>query len=245
MIVQEMCIIPKNIVDNIIESKEVNILRKNVMPTLSHKQNVNEINLEVDLKKIFKTKNKLEKALDLYSWILRNVQDLELQSNGNILSPIKNINLLNFIKDVYSNSKNFSKDLLNLYKVWVSYINLPDRYIENPTIKNYLFPNKADNENEIIEAPKNRINKRKVSFSDPTNISKKEKRELENVKNKSLNIEISPDTKKTERYINKKFKETFGTPVKTRSASSSKNEVFSGHGVIFTKKKPVFKWINY
>ena len=104
-LIQEMCIIPKNILQNLIESKEVNILRKDVKPISSENKNVNNINLENELKKSFTSKIKLEKALDLYSWILRNVKNLELQTNGDVLSPIRNINILNFIKDVYSNSK--------------------------------------------------------------------------------------------------------------------------------------------
>ena len=153
-VIQEMCIVPKNILQNLIESKEVNILRKDVNPVTPENKNVNNINLENELKKSFTSKIKLEKALDLYSWILRNVKNLELQTNGDVLSPIRNINILNFIKDVYSNSKHFSKDTLNLYKVWVSYINLPDRYIENSTIKYHIFPNLMSDDDAVLESVK-------------------------------------------------------------------------------------------
>ena len=84
-IVQEMCIVPKNILQNLIESKEVNILQKNIKPELNLKNNENKINLESELKRIIKPKIKL-KAIDLYNWIIRNVIELELQSNGDILT---------------------------------------------------------------------------------------------------------------------------------------------------------------
>ena len=246
-IVQEMCIVPKNILQNLIESKEVNILQKNIKPELNLKNNENKINLESELKRIIKPKIKLEKAIDLYNWIIRNVKELELQSNGNILTPIKNINLLTFIEDVYSNKKTFSKDTLNLYKVWISYINLPHRYIQNNVIKNYIFPNLMNDKELLTDfASFKKVsgnNKRKLSFSDPTNISKKNKN---NDDEDSIGLnESPPDTKNLEKYINKKYNETVITPARTRSKSKLDTNVNSGHGIIFTKKKPVYKWINY
>ena len=250
--VQEMCIIPKNLLQNLIESKEVNILRKNIKPASSQNKNNNKINLEIELKRIIKSKNKLEKALDLYNWTLRNVEELELLSNGDVLSPIKNINLLTFIQDVYSTSKTFPKDTLNLYKVWVSYINLPDRYIENRVIKHHIFPNLMTDNESHVEAVKNKeiesvntntSNKRKLSFSDPTNISKKNKNDIENKEKPSS--PASPSRRHLEKFINKYYHEAVSSPVKTRSRSVTKNVNKSGHGVIFTKRRPIYKWINY
>ena len=244
-IVQEMCIVPKNILQNLIESKEVNILQKNIKPELNLKNNENKINLESELKRIIKPKFKL-KAIDLYNWIIRNVKELELQSNGDILSPIKNINLLTFIEDVYSNKKTFSKDTLNLYKVWVSYINLPHRYIQNNTIKNYIFPNLMSDKEVLTDFESYKKvsgNKRKLSFSDPTNISKKNKND--NDENSIGLNESPPDARNLEKYINKKYNETVVTPALTRSKSKINTNVNLGHGIIFTKSRPVYKWINY
>ena len=244
-IVQEMCIVPKNILQNLIESKEVNILQKNIKPELNLKNNENKINLESELKRIIKPKIKL-KAIDLYNWIIRNVKELELQSNGDILSPIKNINLLTFIEDVYSNKKTFSKDTLNLYKVWVSYINLPHRYIQNNTIKNYIFPNLMSDKEVLTDFESYKKvsgNKRKLSFSDPTNISKKNKND--NDENSIGLNESPPDARNLEKYINKKYNETVVTPALTRSKSKINTNVNLGHGIIFTKSRPVYKWINY
>ena len=249
-IVQEMCIVPKNILQNLIESKEVNILQKNIKPELNLKNNENKINLESELKRIIKPKIKL-KAIDLYNWIIRNVKELELQSNGDILSPIKNINLLTFIEDVYSNKKTFSKDTLNLYKVWVSYINLPHRYIQNNTIKNYIFPNLMSDKELLTDfASYKKIsdnkNKRKLSFSDPINISKKKIKNDDDDDENSIGLnETPPDARNLEKYINKKYNETVVTPAITRSRSKISTNVNLGHGIIFTKSSPVYKWINY
>ena len=64
-----------------------------------------------------------------------------------------------------------------MYKVWVSYINLPDRYIENSTIKYHIFPNLMSDDDAVTESVKKiNTNKRKLSFSNPENISKKNKK---------------------------------------------------------------------
>ena len=58
-------------------------------------------------------------------------------------------------------------------------------------------------------------------------------------------IATSPDTRNLEKFINKKYEDVVNTPLTTRSGSMKKQDENFGYGVIFTKRKPAFKWINY
>ena len=58
-------------------------------------------------------------------------------------------------------------------------------------------------------------------------------------------IATSPDTRNLEKFINKKYEDVVNTPLTTRSRSVKKQDENFGYGVIFTKRKPAFKWINY
>ena len=171
MNIQELCLVPKTVLESILDSKETTLLKKDkVTSTLFN--NESKPNLETELKNLFTTKIKLDNALNLYNWIYANVKDLSLTGNGNVISPLANFNLIEFIKDVISNSKSISKDKLNLYKVWTAIVDLPIHFIKNEFVKNFIFPNQQFETNEdILSKP----NKRKLSFINPNNLPKREK----------------------------------------------------------------------
>ena len=176
MNIQELCLVPKNILENVLASKETNLLRKDKIIAPFNTINTLKPNLEGDLKKIFPTKIKLDNALELYNWIYTNVKDLSLSINGNVNSPLSNFNLIEFIKDVNSNTKNFSKDKLDLYKVWVAMIDLPINFIKNDFLKNHLFPNHySEKDEDLVKSAK-----RKITFVKPVSSSKKEKIDVNN-----------------------------------------------------------------
>ena len=176
MNIQELCLVPKNILENVLASKETNLLRKDRIIAPFNTINTLKPNLEHDLKKIFPTKIKLDNALDLYNWIYTNVKDLSLSVNGNVNSPLANFNLIEFIKDVNSTTKNFTKDKLDLYKVWIAMIDLPIHFIKNEFIKNHIFPNHYSEKNESLA----KSAKRKITFVKPVSSSKKRKIEDNN-----------------------------------------------------------------
>ena len=175
MNIQELCLVPKNILENILASREVNLLKKEKLVS-PFDNKISKPNLENNIKSLFSGKIKLDSALNLYNWTVKNVRDLSLSSNGNVISPLANFNLIEFIKDVHSSSKNFTKDKLGLYKVWVAIVDLPIHFIKNEFIKNYIFPNHFDKNEQI--SPK--TNKRKLIFENPINSPKREKIENEN-----------------------------------------------------------------
>ena len=174
MNIQELCLVPKNILENILASKETNLLKKEVVDS-PFDDKTSKPNLENDIKNLFTMKIKVDNALNLYNWIYKNVKDLSLSSNGNVMSPLGNFNLIEFIKDVHSSTKNFTNDKLGLYKVWVAIIDLPIHFIKNEFIKNYIFPNHFDKYDEI--SPKS--NKRKLAFEKPINLPKRDKKDIE------------------------------------------------------------------
>ena len=65
MNIQELCLIPKNILENILASKEVNLLKKE--KSISPFDNkISKPNLENNIKSLFSGKVKLDSALDLF-----------------------------------------------------------------------------------------------------------------------------------------------------------------------------------
>ena len=142
MNIQELCLVPKNILEDVLASKESTLLRRDEISAPFNTMSINNIkpNLENNLKNIFSSKIKLDNALELYNWIYTNVKDLTLSVNGNVNSPLSNFNLIDFIKDVNSTTKNFTKDKLDLYKVWVAMIDLPIHFIKNEYIKKSYIP---------------------------------------------------------------------------------------------------------
>ena len=172
MSVQELCLVPKTVLESILASKEATLLKKDKVTSPFINNIQNKPNLESELKNLFTTKIKLDNALNLYNWVYANVKDLTLTNNGNVISPLANFNLIEFIKDVISNTKNVSKDKLNLYKVWVAIIDLPIDFIKNDFIKNYIFPN---HHFESSDSTSPNPNKRKLTFDNPINSPKREK----------------------------------------------------------------------
>jgi len=85
MNIQELCLVPKNILENILASKETNLLEKEVVDS-PFDDKTSKPNLENDIKTQFTTKIKVDNALNLYNWIYKNVKDLSLSSNGNVMS---------------------------------------------------------------------------------------------------------------------------------------------------------------
>ena len=107
MSVQELCLIPKSIVEKIIPSKpliandtsdNIKILaeRTNIFPSKNHKSD-----LTLEISKIFTSENKSQKALNVYSWMVNNTPDIEISANGQLIKPLKQINVFDFIKDIY------------------------------------------------------------------------------------------------------------------------------------------------
>ena len=198
MNIQELCLVPKNILEGVLASKESNLLRRDEISAPFNTMSINNIkpNLENNLKNIFPTKIKLDNALELYNWIYTNVKDLSLSVNGNVNSPLSNFNLIDFIKDVNSSTKNFTKDKLDLYKVWIAMIDLPMHFIKNDFIKNHIYPNHYSEKDENLA----KSVKRKITFIKPISSSKKEKIEV-------INENSSPvKTRKSKLGSGRKFK---------------------------------------
>ena len=135
MSIQELCLIPKSIVEKLMPEKppvtnntsdKIQILReeKKLFSSKNHKSD-----LTLEISKIFTSKNKTQKALNVYSWIINNTPDIEIGENGQLIKPLKQINIFDFIKDVYSTNKNFTKDKLDLYKIFIAWINLPSDFL--------------------------------------------------------------------------------------------------------------------
>ena len=114
-------------------------------------------NLDHEIKKLFRSKEKYQKAINAYSWILSNVPGIEISENGQIISPMKSINILDFLKHIYSENKTFSNDILELYKIWIALIDFPQHFVNNLRIKNYAY-----SEDDITKS--NNL-KRKLSFN--------------------------------------------------------------------------------
>ena len=198
MNIQELCLVPKNILENVLASKESTLLRRDEISAPFNTMSINNIkpNLENNLKNIFSSKIKLDNALELYNWIYTNVKDLTLSVNGNVNSPLSNFNLIDFIKDVNSSTKNFTKDKLDLYKVWIAMIDLPIHFIKNEYIKNHISPNYYSEKDENL--PKSA--KRKITFDKPISSLKKGKIE-------DINENPSPvKTRKSKLGYGKRFK---------------------------------------
>ena len=100
--IKEYCLVPKSIADKIMinkEDKDFHIINR--FSETSDNNSEDQLNLEELIKKnIPKTKH--EKSLSFYNF-LRNIPILEYLPNGELIAPIKNINLIEFIKDVVSN----------------------------------------------------------------------------------------------------------------------------------------------
>lgn len=236
----ELCLVPKNIIDNLLDS-DINVASKNVKKVnFENKIKKNE-NLYPIINSTFKAKSKQEKAKNLYAWILHNVSGFETLENGEIISPLKNINILDFMQDIFSNSTKFSKEKLNLYKIFISIIDIPHFYIDNKIIKKYLFPNIINNDKEINISKTSK--KRKIETilnKSPEKKIKNDEFSYENVNDDDDDITDEDndydgnETVKAEKYIDKKYR---AYPGRIRK----KTEKY-GSGIKYTKRKPQIKW---
>ena len=230
--VQELCLIPSNLVNDILNSDTS--VAANIKKTdfVSNNNFTKRENLYPIIKSVLKTKVKLDKANNLYSWILKTYPEFEVSPSGDVIQPMKNINFLDFLRDIFSNSSQISKEKLNLYKIFTSIIDMPHYYVDNKLIKNYLYPNLTKNE---------------ISFSKPNLKRKKEEEEeLQLSENDEINMNLydsdddafmrkpaksqkkvsnSKDVKKLENFINKEYKIT--TPIR-RASARKHNKTGSG-----------------
>ena len=259
--IQELCLIPKPIIDRILLNTPDNVsILKSEKKIISN----NTIDFRNEIEFFFNVRQKRLKALDAYSWILKNVPGFEITPEGNVITPLKNINILHFLRDIYSGIKTFPKNKLDLYKIWISLIDFPNKFIDNDKIKDFVFSNI-----KTISYPV----KRKLPFHhmETPNAPKKEKTELlinkhdantsipntEAISDDNGNIEdddgdnTSPVTiPEFRKYIKEiKSRTPLPSPRKTRSRSKQ------GFGYIFPPKKSrhtslnnkheLSKWIKY
>ena len=247
----EYCLIPKSVVDKHVLNQndknksinELSISKKEITKLPYNSPNEYRHSLEEQIKKSV-SKKYIEKSLSLYYWLLENVHGLEYLKNGQLLSPIDKLNLIDFIKDIYSNKKNIPEEKINIYRLFTSIISLPAYFIDNKFIKSKLYPNYDENDNNMTSSESR---KRKLQSPSPVNVSKKIKENLANdKKNEQLNSSDDDDMK----YIKQQYVEHVETPKKfqrilrnrvPRKGASIKRK-------IVTLKKPSLTktaWINY
>ena len=192
----EYCLVPKTVIDKILDSN-INIIKES--KNIVSKSPVDHESFLSVLKKSFKSKSQYNKAYEVYNWLKINVKDLSLLNSGEILSPIRDLNILDFIRDVTTKNKNINTNLLNIYKVFIAITNIPLIYIDNMNIRRIVAPNthfdinKISKSQNINKSPS--IKKRKLDYTSPSNISKKIKKHslsnLESVDNTDGNINAS------------------------------------------------------
>ena len=256
--VQEFCILPRKIVSNFVNKH--NIKDKHAVSILKReKKPLNDLtnpDLQSDIKNIFiNNKVKLEKASTAYSWILDNVPGVEISSNGQVINPMKSINILEFLKDIYSNAKNISKEKLDSYKIWISLIDFPEKFVDNSKIKNHIY----EETRNTLEIEKG--NKRKLPFHHnlTPHIKKKEKIYKEENNDNALNNNNNVDNSNTDENDHNeetpveiedfhsfiedytKTPEYKKTSRNLRSKSQKKLESEKKYG----SGRKIFKWINY
>ena len=248
--VQEMCLIPSNLVNEMFNS-DINV-NANIKKTQSNVLPKDRNNLYSLIKNTFKSKNKLNKANDLYSWILKNYQDFEVSNLGDVIQPIKNIIFLEFMQDIFSTSnKKISKEKLNLYKIFTSIIDIPSMYIDNKLIKNFIHPNLLTFQKpSTIKRKKEEINDDLLNLSDNDNDNDFSNVKLYNDDKYSI---ATPAAKSQKRHESRENLENFidqsytaVTPVRTKSLRIH-NKMGTG-GKIIRKKNPVSvknKWLSF
>lgn len=244
----EYCLIPKSLVEKQIlkneekkeNDNEIAVLRKEITKLPYKSPNEYKSSLKEQITKSI-SKNKVEKAITLHNWLLENVQGLEYLKNGQLLSPINGLNLIEFIKDIYSNKKIIPEEKINIYRLFSSITSLPEYFIDNKFLKNKLYPN-YDEKSDNDTIPETR--KRKVNFPSPVNISKKIKNKIEsNITDKELLDK--------EKFIDKWYEERVETPKKQmnlRSRVSKKGASKKNILKFVTTKKPLLtkkSWIHY
>ena len=145
MSVQEFCLIPKKIVEDLNLNKTVKNNKNNVylvsknISTLPY-SNPSEYNsdLKEPLKSILKTN--FDKGYTIFLWLKDNEKNFQYLKNGDLLAPITDLNILTFINDAVSKTKPISKDQMNKYKLLISLTNMPEYLILNTKLREYLYP---------------------------------------------------------------------------------------------------------
>ena len=145
MSVQEFCLIPKKIVEDLNLNKTVKNNKNNVylvsknISTLPY-SNPSEYNsdLKEPLKSILKTN--FDKGYTIFLWLKDNEKNFQYLKNGDLLAPISDLNILTFINDAVSKTKPISKDQMNKYKLLISLTNMPEYLILNTKLREYLYP---------------------------------------------------------------------------------------------------------
>ena len=228
-------------VDKILSS-DVNIKLKNKIDTNSNQQKSNQ-NLYSAIDRLFKTPQKNANAKNLYSWILLNVKDFEALENGNVITPLKNINIFDFMKDIFSKTSKFTSEKLNIYKIFVSIIDLPSNFIENKSIREYLFPN-IDKPSTSFVIPKFSPNKKR-KYMHSTDSDSQLSNSDDDVIMPSTSTITTPTrakTKNLERYVDRKSNEYPITRSKKKKFVNKKLTITaSGSNSNTNLKKKCFK----
>ena len=155
--IREFCLIPKKLVNDLkLNEKKLNTEDKihiidkqtSILPYTDPKEY--KTDLKDQLRSILKTR--FDKGYSLYLWLKDNEKHLEYLKNGDMISPISNINILSFINDSVSKNKAISQDNLNKYKLFVNIVNLPEYFIENLKLKQHLFPNMTTFKNDLSKS---------------------------------------------------------------------------------------------
>ena len=148
MSVEAFCIVPKKIMEDFTnrsllnnENPEVNensiLLDKKQKPFSEKKLP----DLSIEISNLFLSGVKVKKAQEIYSWVLNNASEvIEISATGEILRPIKDINILVFLKDILSATKHFPKEKLEKYRIFSALINIPKLYLQNQKILNFIYP---------------------------------------------------------------------------------------------------------
>ena len=218
MSIQEFCLIPKKLVESLNLNKSGQNRKENVYilnKTTSVLPYIKPSEYRIDLKDQLKTilKSKFDKGYSLYLWLKENETNLEYMKNGDLIAPISNLNIINFINDAVSKSKSLTQEQMNKYKLFTNIVNLPEYFIENEKMKEYLYPNSIS----LNNIPKNRGKKRLpihndndssgVNFS-PINLrsrAKKRKTATGNIKYITTINPVKYKNKKKNRYVKRQW----------------------------------------
>ena len=212
----EYCLIPKSIVDKHvlkdndknINEKEIKIKRTEITKLPYKSPNEYRHSLDEQIKKSVSKKN-IDKTISLYNWLLENVQGLEYLKNGQLLSPISDLNLIDFFKDIYSNKKNIPEEKINIYRLFTSIISLPAYFIDNKFIKSKIYPNYDNNDNNNNDNNAANSRKRKLQSPSPINVSKKIRKKIKH--RDSNKFDNSDDDIE---FIEKSYDKHVETPIK-------------------------------
>ena len=232
MNIQEYCLIPKKIVKDILNKNS----DKNITPVslvnkpelLNKKQGVvsrhNLPDLDEEISSLFSSPIKIKKAKNIYFWIKNNSPEIEISLNGNLIKPLEGVNILDFLKDILSRVKNFHKDKLEKYRIFIALLNLPKEFLENEKIRNFIYSyEKIDN-------------KRKFSTETEDN---------ENIVSNE-DDEAPRSIKKFRKFVKKvKLRQPDFFPKETRSMKKSNSKSMENIGSGYNRKKLKQKWINY